>query len=773
MANTTLNSRIVLCSKDSTTWASNSTVALRGEVMLEWTSTDYTVPPKIKVGDGVHTFAQLPYATLTETEIRNIITQAAYNLQVATDSILGGILSGGDITVNSSGVVSVNDNSHNHTIANVTNLQTTLDGKVDKVTGKQLSTEDFTTGLKNKLEGIATGAEVNQNAFSNITVGSTTIAADAKTDTLTIVAGDNITLTPDATNDQLTIAATDTTYSNATTSAAGLMSATDKTKLNATNIAYGTCSTGASTAAKEITINGNTNWALTAGAMIAIKFSNTNSANNPTFNVNSTGAKSVWYNTGLITTSNLNKAGYASRIANYIYDGTQYVFVGWSYDQDTTYANYSFGHGYGTQSNSSASATVTVTLSNYALSAGGVVAVKFNYAVPANATMNINSKGAKNIYFKGAAITVGVINAGDVATFIYDGTQYHVLSVDRWSTAVSNITRSGTTFTATREDGTTFTFTQQDNNTTYTFASGDGNGQIKVTPSGGTAQNVDVTGLKSAAYTESSAFATSAQGTKADGALQRSGGTMTGALTLSGNPTADNHAANKAYVDSSIDTKIAAADALRYKGTVGTGGTVTTLPTSGVNIGDCYKVAVDGTYAGQSAKVGDLFIALTEPTPAANSTGWSYIPSGNERETLLKYVTSASNVTLSTTASTGTIALGNAATKIVDTSISAGSTSTNLPTSASVASFVEGKGYVTANDKVKQTSSTTNSAYPLLASASASPTSGSADYSIYNTGVTVNMSTKTLSASEFNGSLNANHLYQTSGEWLILDGNFS
>ena len=148
MANTTLNSRIVLCSKDSTTWASNSTVALRGEVMLEWTSTDYTVPPKIKVGDGVHTFAQLPYATLTETEIRNIITQAAYNLQVATDSVLGGILSGGDITVNSSGVVSVNDNSHNHTIANVTNLQTTLDGKVDKVTGKQLSTEDFTTGLK-------------------------------------------------------------------------------------------------------------------------------------------------------------------------------------------------------------------------------------------------------------------------------------------------------------------------------------------------------------------------------------------------------------------------------------------------------------------------------------------------------------------------------------------------------------------------------------------------------------------------------------------------
>ena len=77
---------------------------------------------------------------------------------------------------------------------------------------------------KSKLDGIAAGAEVNQNAFSNILVGSTTIAADAKGDTLTLVAGTNITLTPDATNDKVTITAKDTTYTNmtgATASAAG------------------------------------------------------------------------------------------------------------------------------------------------------------------------------------------------------------------------------------------------------------------------------------------------------------------------------------------------------------------------------------------------------------------------------------------------------------------------------------------------------------------------------------------------------------------------
>jgi hypothetical protein len=54
----------------------------------------------------------------------------------------------------------------------------------------------------------------NQNAFSNVTVGSTTIAADTTTDTLTLVAGSNITITPDATNDKITIAATDTVYTH-------------------------------------------------------------------------------------------------------------------------------------------------------------------------------------------------------------------------------------------------------------------------------------------------------------------------------------------------------------------------------------------------------------------------------------------------------------------------------------------------------------------------------------------------------------------------------
>ena len=90
-----------------------------------------------------------------------------------------------------------------------TQISNAIANKVDKVDGKGLSTNDYTTAEKNKLSGIASGAEVNQNAFSNIVVGTTTVTADSKTDTLTFVAGKNVTITPDATNDKITIAAAD------------------------------------------------------------------------------------------------------------------------------------------------------------------------------------------------------------------------------------------------------------------------------------------------------------------------------------------------------------------------------------------------------------------------------------------------------------------------------------------------------------------------------------------------------------------------------------
>jgi hypothetical protein len=60
---------------------------------------------------------------------------------------------------------------------------------------------------KQKLDGIQPGAEVNQNAYSRVRVGSVLISAQSKTDTLELEAGSNVTLTPDATNRKVTISA--------------------------------------------------------------------------------------------------------------------------------------------------------------------------------------------------------------------------------------------------------------------------------------------------------------------------------------------------------------------------------------------------------------------------------------------------------------------------------------------------------------------------------------------------------------------------------------
>lgn len=60
-----------------------------------------------------------------------------------------------------------------------------------------------------------------------------------------------------------------------------------------------------------------------------------------------------------------------------------------------------------------------------------------------------------------------------------------------------------------------------------------------------------------------------------------------------------------------------------FKGTVGTGGTITSLPTaSEQNNGFTYKVITAGTYQGIVAEVGDTVIS--------NGTEWTLIPSGDE-----------------------------------------------------------------------------------------------------------------------------------------------
>ena len=65
-----------------------------------------------------------------------------------------------------------------------------------------------------------------------------------------------------------------------------------------------------------------------------------------------------------------------------------------------------------------------------------------------------------------------------------------------------------------------------------------------------------------------------------------------------------------------------------FKGTLGTGGTISTLPTaSSENEGFVYVVITDGTYAGQSAKAGDTFVS--------DGSSWVIIPSADDSGSLV------------------------------------------------------------------------------------------------------------------------------------------
>lgn len=96
---------------------------------------------------------------------------------------------------------------------------------------------------------------------------------------------------------------------------------------------YAECDTSASTPAKVITVPATEYFVLQVGDIVNVKFTYTNTATNPTLNINNTGNKPIVYDTSAITSSNLWVGGEAGRITSFMYDGTNWVWI--SHDVDT------------------------------------------------------------------------------------------------------------------------------------------------------------------------------------------------------------------------------------------------------------------------------------------------------------------------------------------------------------------------------------------------------------------------------------------------------
>lgn len=179
---------------------------------IEANANNYTLPQAsastlggVKVGDNL----AIDSSTGVLSGNYSAATTSANGLMSSTDKAkLDGIATGATAVTVDSSITSSSTNPVESAA-----IYTALAGKVDTESGKGLSSNDYTTTEKNKLAGIAEGANnytlpaATTSALGGVKVGSN-LAVDANGE----ISGN---------------------YSNATTSAAGLMSAADKTALDA------------------------------------------------------------------------------------------------------------------------------------------------------------------------------------------------------------------------------------------------------------------------------------------------------------------------------------------------------------------------------------------------------------------------------------------------------------------------------------------------------------------------------------------------------------
>ena len=264
-----------------------------------------------------------------------------------------------------------------------------------------------------------------------------------------------------------------------------------------------------------------------------------------------------------------------------------------------------------------------------ALTPGVTVYVRFvnGNTVASNVTLTVGGTSAHAV--SGSCLCA----ANDVLSFTYDdlvsnGTTYTHASSDSgrfWRTdgvIIQAASASPNNVGSSAAIGTSNKYAREDHQHAIVVGEGDNNGQVKIA-----GQNASVKGLGTAAYTPATNYATAAQGTLADNAMPKSGGTFTGTVILNGAPSSDLEATTKAYVDTAISNALTGtADAMVFKGTIGASGqnpTRTSIPTNSYSIGDTYRVVTTGNYGTTQnpiqCEVGDLIIAIANG-PASGTT---------------------------------------------------------------------------------------------------------------------------------------------------------
>lgn len=445
--------------------------------------------------------------TVTADTAGNIVISSTDNNTTynAAGSALGLVKSGGDVTI-SSGVITINDDSHNHIIANVDNLQASLDAKQDTITGAattiagsnltanralisngsgKVAISDITSTELGCLDGVESNIQTqldgkaasgHNHAASNITSGI--LSSDILPTVPIAKGGTGATTAAGAlTNLGITATATELNYVDGVTS-------NIQTQLNGKSEtshthSYLPLSGGTITGqldAYKVFRNGNTFYNVLEFASTAtvdeiviktkIPFISGNSmplvhlkgyAYGESATIEMTVAFYIYNNKftnmGVVSSCPWKPSVYLS---SYTENNTKYIAI--SFSGSIYYPRFVVDYVDIWSGSSNRDYSSGWTSSNRA--SGGTTSV-----IPSTDKVEVPYKAIANNISGNAATATNVAWSGVTSKPSYYDAK-----------AIKSITRSGTTFTYTCMDGTTGTFTQQDNNTTYSVATTSSNG---------------------------------------------------------------------------------------------------------------------------------------------------------------------------------------------------------------------------------------------------------------------------------------------------------
>ncbi|WP_206098847.1 hypothetical protein [Paenibacillus paeoniae] len=293
-------------------------------------------------------------------------------------------------------------------------LDAAITGKVDKVTGKGLSTEDYTSAEKSKLAGIAAGANnyahpashpssmITQDASNRFVTDAEKTAWNAKAGT-----------------------------AQATGSAAGLMSAADKSKLDGVAAGANNYVHPATHAPSVIAQDANNRFVTDAEKATWNAKANTTAATTTTAGLMSGADKSKLDSVAVgaqvnTVTSVAGRTGAVALAKGDVglgnVDNVQQAPLA---TYNAHLADYVRQPGYGTTAGTGVAYTVTLTPALTAYADGVAVAIKTHVANTGTATLNVNGLGAKSVLdSKGRALIAGKLAASGVYTLRYNGTAF-------------------------------------------------------------------------------------------------------------------------------------------------------------------------------------------------------------------------------------------------------------------------------------------------------------------------------------------------------------